>query len=138
DANGYLDRDETAARTRFGRELFELMDMDGDDKVFADEMKQYVQARAEPASTTCHVHLYDTGYGFFMALDANADGRVSVREMRHSPGALAQLERNGSEGIAEKEPVRHFHVEFVRGSYQLFGPSEQLIAQTPAFQQRRP
>lgn len=138
DANGYLDRDETAQRLRFERELFELMDMDGDKKVFADEMKQYVQARAEPASTTCRVNVYDTGYGFFMALDANADGRVSVREMRHAPTALNQLERDGQPGVSEKEPVRHFHIEFVRGSYQLFGPSEQLVAQTPAFQQRRP
>lgn len=138
DANGYLDRDETALRIRFERGLFDLMDADEDDKVFADEMKQYVQARCEPAATTCRLNVYDTGFGFFMALDANADGRVSVREMRHAPGALAELERDGQDGIGEKEPVRHFHMEFVRGSYQLFGPSEQLVAQTPAFQQRRP
>jgi Ca2+-binding EF-hand superfamily protein len=138
DANGYLDRDETAERIRFERGLFELMDADGDDKVFADEMKQYIRARAEPAATTCRVNIYDTGYGFFMALDANADGRVSVRELRHAPMALAQLDRDRRPGIGEKEPVRHFHIEFVRGSYQLFGPSEQLTSQSPAFQQRRP
>ena len=138
DANGYLDKGETALRLRFERGLFELMDMDGDDKVFADEMKQYVQARTEPAATTCRVNVYDTGYGFFMALDANADGRVSVREMRHASSALQQLDRDGQPGVSEKEPVRHFHMEFVRGSYQLFGPSEQLVAQSPAFQQRRP
>jgi Ca2+-binding EF-hand superfamily protein len=137
DANGYLDRDETAERIRFERGLFELMDSDGDDKIFADEMKQYVAARSEPAATTCRVNVYDTGYGFFMALDANADGRVSVRELRRAPMALAQLDRDRRPGIGEKEPVRHFHIEFVRGSYQLFGPSEQLAAQTPAFQQRR-
>jgi hypothetical protein len=84
------------------------------------------------------MNVYDTGSGFFMALDANADGRVSVRETRRAKQSLAQLERNGEPGIGEKEPVRHFHVEFARGSYQLFGPSEQLIAMTPAFQQRRP
>lgn len=138
DANGYLDRDETAQRIRFERGLFELMDADGDDKVFADEMKQYIRARGEPAAATCRVNVYDTGYGFFMAIDANADGRVSVRELRRAATALAELDRDGRPGIGEKEPVRHFHIEFVRGSYQLFGPSEQLVAQTPAFQQRRP
>jgi Ca2+-binding EF-hand superfamily protein len=144
DANGYLDRDETAERTPLGREnrfergLFDLIDADGDDKIFADEMKQYIRARAEPAATTCRVNIYDTGYGFFMALDANADGRVSVRELRGAPSALAQLDRDRRPGIGEKEPVRHFHLEFVRGTYQLFGPSEQLAAQTPAFQRRRP
>jgi hypothetical protein len=29
-------------------------------------------------------------------------------------------------------------VEFVRRSYKLFGASEELVAQTPAFQQRKP
>lgn len=138
DANGYLSRDETAERIRFVRDLFELMDADGDDKVFADEMKEYVRVRAEPAASTCKVNLYDTGNGFFMALDANADGRVSERERRQAAASLAQLDRDGQAGIGQAEPVRHFHIEFVRGSFQLFGPSEQLVAQAPAFQQRTP
>jgi Ca2+-binding EF-hand superfamily protein len=138
DANGYLDKDETSMRTRFQRELFELMDVDGDAKLFADEMKEFIKGRGEPVASICKMNVYDTGYGFFMALDGNADGRVSVREMRHSAASLAQLERDGKPGVEQKEPVRHFHIEFVRGSYQLFGPSEQLLAQTPAFQQRRP
>src|SRR5439155_22641904 len=82
DANGYLDRDETSQRIRFERELFELIDADGDGKIFADEMKEYVLALSEPAAMTCRINIYDTGYGFFMALDANADGRVSEREKR--------------------------------------------------------
>ena len=70
-----------AERIRFERELFELMDADGDDKVFADEMKEYVQARAEPAATTCRMNLYDTGNGFFMALDAQRRRpRLGARE----------------------------------------------------------
>ena len=138
DANGYLSKDETAERIRFERGLFDLIDGDGDEKVMADEMKEYVRARVEPAASTCRVNLYDTGNGFFMALDSNADGRVSVREVRKAAAALAQLDRDGQSGIGQTEPVRHFHIEFVRGSYQLFGPSEQLLAQTPAFQQRTP
>jgi Ca2+-binding EF-hand superfamily protein len=138
DANGYLDKDETSARTRFERGLFDMIDADNDGKLFADEMKEYVRARSEPAATSCRMNLYDTGNGFFMALDSNADGRVSVRETRQANVSLAQLDRDGKPGIGKTEPVRHFHIEFVRGSYSLFGPSEQLVAMTPAFQQRRP
>jgi Ca2+-binding EF-hand superfamily protein len=138
DANGYLSKDETAARLRFQQGLFELLDADGDEKIFVDEMKAYVKAFAEPASTTCRMNLYDTGYGFFMALDANADGRVSVRERNQAAASLAELERDGQPGVSQTEPVRHFHVEFVRGTRHLFGASEELVAQTPAFQQRLP
>jgi Ca2+-binding EF-hand superfamily protein len=138
DANGYLTRDEVADSIRFQKELFELIDADGDEKLFADEMKDYIRASSDPAATTCRMNVYDTGYGFFMSIDGNADGRVSVREMRHAAESLAQLERDGKPGVMQKEPVRHFHIEFVRGSFALFGASEPLTAQTPAFQQRRP
>jgi Ca2+-binding EF-hand superfamily protein len=136
DANGYLTRDETTQALRFERELFELIDADGDEKIFADEMKEYVLALSEPAAATCRINIYDSGYGFFMALDINADGRVSEREKRQAAASLARLERDGSPGIRPNEPVRHFHIEFVRGTYQLFGPSQQPTAQTPTIQRR--
>jgi Ca2+-binding EF-hand superfamily protein len=137
DANGYLSRDETAARLRFERELFELIDADGDDKIFADEMRDYVLALTEPAAASCRINVYDGGRGFFLALDANADGRVSEREKRQAATSLAKLERNGVPGIGKEEPTRHFHIEFARGSFQLFGPSEQPAAETPAFQRQQ-
>lgn len=137
DANGYLTRDETAQRLRFERELFELIDADGDEKLFAEEMRAYVVALAEPAAATCRINVYDGGYGFFLALDANADGRVSEREKRQAAASLAKLERDGVPGIRANEPVRHFHIEFARGSYQLFGPNEQPAAESPAFQRQQ-
>jgi Ca2+-binding EF-hand superfamily protein len=137
DANGYLSRDETAARLRFERELFELIDADGDEKIFADEMRDYVLALTEPAAASCRINVYDGGHGFFLALDANADGRVSEREKRQAATSLAKLERDGVPGIGQNEPTRHFHIEFARGSFQLFGPSEQPAAETPAFQRQQ-
>jgi Ca2+-binding EF-hand superfamily protein len=137
DANGYLTRDETTQALRFERELFELIDADGDEKIFADEMKEYVLALSEPAAATCRINIYDSGHGFFMALDANADGRVSEREKRQAAVSLARLERDGSPGIRPNEPVRHFHIEFARGTYQLFGPTQQPTAQAPSFQRRQ-
>jgi Ca2+-binding EF-hand superfamily protein len=138
DANGYLDKAETMERIRFERGLFEMIDIDGDEKLFADEMKQYVTAFSEPAASTCKMHLYDTGYGFFMALDGNADGRVSKRERQGAAMALAALDRDGQLGVGEKEPVRHFHFGFQRDSFKLFSASEELAAEAPTFQQRKP
>lgn len=137
DANGYLEMAEVRD-SRFERGLFELMDEDADGKVFGDEMKRYVAVRGEPAATTCRVNLYDTGSGFFLALDANGDGRISERERRSMHETLQQLDRDGDGGIAQVEPVRHFHIEFVRGTYVLFGVPEQSSSQLPAFQRRPP
>ncbi len=88
DANGYLDRDEIAEHQRFERYLFDAMDDDGDDRVFAEEMMSYVTDYTKPASTSCQVTLLDTGNGFFQMLDANADGRISIRELRESEKTL--------------------------------------------------
>ncbi len=136
DANGYLEKDETEQRIRFARSLFETIDFDGDGKIFGEEMEEYIRVRSEPAATSCQVNIYDTGRGFFMALDANGDGRIGVRERRDSARSLALMERDGEPGISASEPVRHFHVEFVRGSYRLFGSMNESAAETPAFQQR--
>ena len=136
DANGYLEKTETQQRIRFARGLFETIDFDGDGKIFGEEMEEYVRVRSEPAATSCRVNIYDTGYGFFMALDANGDGRIGVRERREAARSLALMDRDGKQGISKREPVRHYHVEFVRGSYRMFGSMNESAAETPAFQQR--
>jgi Ca2+-binding EF-hand superfamily protein len=137
DANGYLEASEVTMSIRFENGLFDLMDEDHDGKVFGDEMKRYVAVRGEPAATTCRVNLYDTGFGFFLALDRNGDGRISERERRNMHAALVELDRNQDQVITAQEPVRHFHLEFVRGTYVLFGTPEQAsTAQLPAFQRR--
>jgi hypothetical protein len=136
DANGYLEKAETEQRIRFARGLFETIDFDGDEKIFGEEMEEYIRVRSEPAAASCQVNIYDTGHGFFMALDANGDGRIGVRERRESARSLSLMDRDGEMGISAREPVRHFHVEFVRGSYQMFGSMNESVDETPAFQQR--
>lgn len=138
DANGYLDRAEVKDSIRLENGLFELMDVDSDEKVFGEEMKRFVAARGEPAATTCRVNLYDTGSGYFLTLDGNGDGRISERERRNMHKSLFELDSDKSGTIGKKEPVRHFHLELVRGTYTLFGTPEPAGSQLPAFQRRPP
>lgn len=138
DGNGYLEPKETSQLIRFERGLFEALDADGDGKIFGEEMEKYVRVRGEPAATSCRVHVYDTGRGFFQSLDKNGDGRISIREARLAETTLMSMMRNGGEALKPTDPVRHFHIEFVRGSYQLFGPTDQMVAQSPSFEQRSP
>lgn len=127
DANGYLDKDETMSRERFGRGLFDQIDADGDGKIFGEEMKEFIRARGEPAATTCQVMVYDDGAGFFSALDSNGDRRISMREMRYADKTLAMMQRDQDAGLGEKEPARRYRIEFSRGIFNPFGASERQI-----------
>lgn len=135
DANGYIDRTEIVDRFRFERYLFTAMDTDNDDKIFAEEMEAYVSARAEPAASSCQVNVYDTGQGFFQMLDASGDGRISIRELRSMHKHLAAQTKSGKD-LVPSDNGRHYHIEFVRGSYQLFGRSERMVFQETKFIQR--
>jgi Ca2+-binding EF-hand superfamily protein len=121
DQNGYLDRDELKENVRFQRGLFELIDTDGDAKIFWPEMERYVKSRAEVAATRCDLVLHDLGHGFFEALDLNHDGRLGLREIRVASATLRGLRKNGQAVLRATDPPRRLHLEVVRGSFQLFG-----------------
>ncbi|MCA9135458.1 MAG: EF-hand domain-containing protein [Planctomycetales bacterium] len=131
DANGYLDRDEIADHQRFERYLFDAMDKDGDDRVFADEMMDYVKEYTEPASTTCQVTLLDTGNGFFQLLDGNADGRISIRELRACESTLLAIAGDEAE-INPSRMTASYRIEIKRGGVSLFGRVDRPTAETPA------
>ncbi len=121
DQNGYLDRDELKQNVRFQRGLFELIDTDGDDKIFWPEMESYVRSRAEVAATRCDIVLHDLGHGFFEALDLNHDGRLGLREIRVADTTLRGMRKADQALLRVNDPARRLHLEVIRGSFQLFG-----------------
>ncbi|WP_372896597.1 hypothetical protein [Stieleria sp.] len=131
DANGYLDRDEIVEHQRFERYLFDAMDKDGDDRVFADEMMSYVKEYTEPASTSCQVTLLDTGNGFFQLLDVNADGRISIRELRRCEQTLMAVAGDQPQ-INPSQMTASYRIEIKRGGVSLFGRVDRPSAETPA------
>lgn len=131
DANGYLDREEIAEHQRFERYLFDAMDRDEDDRVFAEEMLTYVEQYTEPASTTCQVTLLDSGNGFFQMLDANADGRISIRELRQCEQSLQDVAA-GESVINPSKLKTSYRIEIQRGGTGLFGRVDRPSAEAPA------
>jgi Ca2+-binding EF-hand superfamily protein len=134
DGNGYLDAVEVETDVRMRRGLFDSIDADGDGKLFSQEMEDYIRGCGEPAALTCRLNVHDTGSGFYQRLDVNSDGRISERELRTLEQSLSELNRDGQSGVTLEEPARHFHIEFVRGAYRLFGPTEAISATLPSFQ----
>ena len=137
DANGYLDRDEIVEHQRFERYLFDAMDSDDDNRVFAEEMQSYVKAYSEPASTSCQVTLFDTGNGYFQMLDQNADGRISIRELRSTEDHLLS---SGDEKqiINPSRMTKSFRIEIQRGGVSLFGRVDRPAAEVPTAVLRSP
>lgn len=138
DGNGYLDMTEVQTDVRMRRGLFEMLDTDGDRRVFGEEVERYIRLRGEPEAITCRVNVYDTGRGLFQSLDKNSDGRISARELKAVENRLLALKGDNSPALARRDLARHFHVEFVRGDYRLFGPTDQMVSQLPAFNRGAP
>jgi Ca2+-binding EF-hand superfamily protein len=115
DKNGYLDRKE-AQRSPIFRGVFDLMDRDGDGKLFEKEVVAYLdgikelQEAASAARVTMQVDPRSSG--LFDLLDTNHDRRLSVRELRQMGNLLGQLDRNGDGFIGRDEIPRTYAVRF--------------------------
>lgn len=130
DANGYLDREEIDQHQRFERYLFDAMDRDEDDRLFAEEMMSYVRRYTQPASTTCQVTLWDTGNGLFQKLDDNADGRISIRELRGCEQRLLAIAGDQPQ-LNPSQMTKAYKIEFRRGGVSLFGRVDRPEVETP-------
>lgn len=131
DSNGYLDRTEIVGHQRFELYLFDAMDRDSDDRVFAQEMTSYVQEYTEPESTACQITLFDTGNGFFQVLDVNGDGRISIRELRKCEQRLQAIASEDA-NINPSKAAKSYRMEIQRGGVGLFGRVDRPTQEIPA------
>ena len=118
DKNGYLDASEAQSYSAFDT-LFRLMDLDSDGKLTEKELLAYFdqmqELRAKVAAGCAGLSVVDQGGGLFDLLDANGDGRLSVREMRLAFLPLEKLDRN-HDGCLSKDEIPHsYFATFVRG-----------------------
>lgn len=118
DDNGYLDNNE-AMQNPLYRNVFRIMDRDGDGKLFEKEIVAYLdrmRALQESALRSCaSLAIKDQGRGLFDMVDTNSDGRLSVRELRQMVGLIDHLDRDGDGEIGRHEIPHKYRVDVRRG-----------------------
>jgi Ca2+-binding EF-hand superfamily protein len=92
------------------RQMFPLLDRDGDGKLTLKEVEAFAQLENGATTTTVWLTVQDHGRGLFQLLDLNRDGRLSIRELRTAWERLAALDKNGDGVITADEITRQFQM----------------------------
>jgi Ca2+-binding EF-hand superfamily protein len=142
DGNGYLDATEAGNYPLF-REVFSLLDRDGDGKVFEKELTAAIDevdgVATEAARGMMSVEVAEAGRGLLGLIDTDGDGRLSVREIRAMPSLVERFDANKDGAIAPGEVPRLFHATFSRGLTMANAPVATPVAfRTPGQRPPRP
>ena len=117
DNNGYLERDELTKDENHQSpllSLFDLLDRDGDGKVYPIEMDSFVETQAEAAKSRMVMSTADQGRAIFAILDLNRDRRLGIREIRETLKRVASWDRDGDKTITDEEIPHHYQLTIGR------------------------
>jgi Ca2+-binding EF-hand superfamily protein len=122
---GFITVKDLGPRFQFFQPLMPLADRDGDGKVTLDEMKALVSLLDDAPRTSVTVAVAEHGRALFQLLDADRDGRLSLRELRTAWERLAPLDLNGDGFITPEEVARQFEVTVSQGAANV---NQRLVA----------
>lgn len=111
DGNGYLDKTELLVPGQF-----ELYDEDGDGKAYPAEIAAGYALQTAPQQTQIVANVVHQSNSLFETVDANSDGRLSLREMRSAGERLTALDKDQDQSIAGREIPEAISVSFALGT----------------------
>jgi len=100
--------------------IFPLADVNDDGKMTEEELRGFVVLQDGAKDCFATISIADQGRGFFQILDANRDGRLSVRELRTAWPRMLAFDVNQDSVISGNEVARQFQLSISRGQNLAF------------------
>lgn len=126
DNNDYLEFSEMPQN--LGEPQFRAWDVNGDGKVFKDEIVESYTRALAPQQTQVQAGVTQSGDPLFPALDLSSDSRLSLREMKTAHVQLATLDADGDGRISRIEVPVSFVVNFRIGNGGYGGYQYRVVA----------
>ena len=118
DNNGYVEKSEVTKDKDHPSPLaglFDILDRDGDGKLYPKELDDFVDRQAEAARDRMVLTASDQGRAIFSILDLNRDRRLGIREVRGTLDRVATWDRDGDGRITADEIPHHYQLTLGRG-----------------------
>ncbi len=114
DNNKYLEKTEVKDNESLAT-LFELMDKDGNGKLYMDEVNGFVEHEAKTAQSQMVLNAADQGRAIFAIMDLNRDRHLGTREIRGTMSRVSSWDRNGDGKVNADEIPHHYQLAIGRG-----------------------
>lgn len=117
DKNGYLEKAEVEKVAPGVAQQFAMWDADDDGKVFPAELKEAMVRQQAPQWNRVSLGGVELGSSLWELLDANADGRLSLREVRSATERLKARDADHDGKLTSVELPTTYKLGVARGNY---------------------
>jgi len=121
DNNKYLEKSEVKDHGGPFAALFDMMDKDGDGKLYMKEVDAFVDQQMQAARSQMVLSVDDQGRAIFAIVDLNRDRQLGIREIRDSVARVSTWDRNGDGLIRSDEIPHHYQLSIGRGQITAVG-----------------
>ncbi len=101
--------------------LFDMMDADGDGKLYMKEVDAFVDQQTQAARSQMVLSVADQGRAIFAIVDLNRDRHLGIREIRDAVARVSSWDRNGDGQIRSDEIPHHYQLSIGRGQITAVG-----------------
>jgi len=120
DNNKYLEKKEVKDHGPLAL-LFDMMDADGDGKLYMKEVDKFVDQQMQAARSQMVLAVADQGRAIFAIMDLNRDRHLGIREIRDAVVRVSSWDRDGDGQIRSDEIPHHYQLSIGRGQITAVG-----------------